>query len=180
MKALEVFLAVVAWPVVLTTSGAAQVEVFRDQIHLERTLLRSSPESAVCERGNSYRLSYEYEISEYEIAHCRHHGNATKFRLAVTQHAVFLDIDAVDAIGPEFDLEVHAHLARLDAIAQLYGFSYDAAVKCLLDALASAAMQWRNQNWRLEPTEVRSAQYLLQCEARRRGVSLVVASNNRF
>jgi hypothetical protein len=179
MKSLEALVAFVVW-LGSTPFCAAQVEAFRDQTRLERTLLRSSPETAVCEPQGLYRSSYHYEIAEYEIAHCKHDGNVTKFRLAVTQHAVFLDIDAVDAIGPEFDLEVHAHLARLDAIAQLYGFSYDAAVKCLLDALASAAMQWRNQNWRLEPTEVRSAQYLLQCEARRRGVSLVVASNNRF
>jgi hypothetical protein len=179
MKTVEPFIAFVAW-LGLTPFCAAQVEVFRDQTHLERTLLLSSPGTAVCEPQGLYRSSYEYEIADYEIAHCKHDGNVTKFRLAVTQHAVFLDIDAVGAIGPEFDLEVDVHLARFDAIAQLYGFSYAVMMKCILDARASAAMQAMNQNWGLEPTEVQSAQYLLQCEARRRGLSLVVASNNRF
>jgi hypothetical protein len=180
MKALAAFIALLAWLLALTASGAAQIEVLWDQTRLERTLLLSSPRTAVCELGNSYRLSYEYELAEHEIAHCRHDGNATRFRLAVTRHAVFLDIDAIDGIGPEFDLEARAHLARLEAIAQFYGFSYFAAMRCLSDALAAAAMQSANRHWRVEPTELRSAQHLLQCEARRRGLSLVVASKDRY
>ena len=105
MKTLEPFIAFVAW-LGLTPFCAAQVEAVRDQTQLERALLRSSPEAAVCEPRGLYRSSFEYEIAEYEIAHCKHDGIVTKFRLAITQHAVFLDIEAVDATGPEFDREL--------------------------------------------------------------------------